>query len=241
MSSGTSGSTPERHEPEVRRRELPPARIAVGVAVRRELLEVRHLADVDLGGEMAADRLLERLAGGEDSARERPGAAERLARALPEERLQPAVAHLEDDGEAAVPWSGKLADRFTTHSQKLATGESLHGETRIRLGRARARRRHGGGRGRVRRQRRDVRRDDRDAYRDDAREGAQGGARRGRRRAQRQRLQRARLQGPQAGGAGARNQGPRRRVELGGRLRPEHDDACAPGLRPDHRRRVRAG
>ena len=30
-----------------------------------------------------------------------------------------------------MPWSGRLADRFTTHSQKLATGESLHGETRI--------------------------------------------------------------------------------------------------------------
>jgi hypothetical protein len=54
---------------------------------------------------------------------------------LPEERLQAAVPHLEDDGEAAVPWSGRLADRFTTHRQKLATGETLHGETRITLGR----------------------------------------------------------------------------------------------------------
>ena len=59
--------------------------------------------------------------------------------------------------------------------------------------------------------------------------------------AQRQRLQRARLQRPQAGREGARSPGSCRRVEVGRRLRAEHDDARAPGLRPDHRGRIRAG
>ena len=50
-----------RDEAEVRGRELPFPRIAVGVASRLELLEVGELPDVDLGREVAPDRLLERL------------------------------------------------------------------------------------------------------------------------------------------------------------------------------------
>ena len=61
-------------EPQVRRRELPLARHPAGVAARVELLEVGELADVHLLGELALDRLLERLAGGEVAARERPRA-----------------------------------------------------------------------------------------------------------------------------------------------------------------------
>ena len=75
----------------------------------------------------------------------------------------------------------------------------------------------------------------------DGREGDQGRPDHRPRPAQRQRLQRARLQRAQAGGARARRQGTGRRVQVGGRLRPEHDDARAAGLRPDHRRRLRAG
>ena len=74
----------------------------VGVAARLELLEVRRLADVHLGGEVAANGLLEALALGKRAARQSPRAEERLACALPQERLQPAVPHLQDDGERFV-------------------------------------------------------------------------------------------------------------------------------------------
>src|SRR2546428_13159696 len=74
-----------RHEPEVRRRELPFLRRALRIAQRLELLEVRQLMHVDLLGEVAADRLLECVALGEIAARKRPMPFERLPRALPEE------------------------------------------------------------------------------------------------------------------------------------------------------------
>src|SRR3954471_16291669 len=90
------------HEPEIRRRELPLKRVAARVAERLELLEVGELADVDLLRQVAADRLLERVARLEVAARERPRAEERLARPLPEEDLQPALAHLQHDGEGDV-------------------------------------------------------------------------------------------------------------------------------------------
>ena len=51
------------HETEVGRRELPFGRVAVGLAQRLQLLEVGELADVDLLGEVAADRRLEGLVG----------------------------------------------------------------------------------------------------------------------------------------------------------------------------------
>jgi hypothetical protein len=47
-----------RHEAEVRRGDEPLLRIAPGVAPRLELLQVGEVADVDLGREMAANRLL---------------------------------------------------------------------------------------------------------------------------------------------------------------------------------------
>jgi hypothetical protein len=49
-----------RDEAEVGRRELPLARMPLGLAARLELLEVRELADVDLRGQVLADRVLER-------------------------------------------------------------------------------------------------------------------------------------------------------------------------------------
>ena len=52
-----------RHEAEVRRRDLPFARIAIGVAKRLELFQVCHLAHIDLCGQVLSNRLLERLAG----------------------------------------------------------------------------------------------------------------------------------------------------------------------------------
>ena len=58
-----------------------------------------ELADVDLRRELAADRAVERLVGRERAAGQRPGAAERLARALPEERVEPPLAHLQHGRE----------------------------------------------------------------------------------------------------------------------------------------------
>ena len=83
------------NEPEVRGRELPAQRVAVGIASRLELLEVGELAHVDLGSQVPADRLLEGLAGREVARRQRPEARERLEGALPEQHLKPAGAHLQ--------------------------------------------------------------------------------------------------------------------------------------------------
>ena len=71
-------------------------------------LRIALVADVDLRREMAPDRPLERLARLEQSARESPGATERVAAAFPEQGLQRPLAYLEDDGEARVTWSGRL-------------------------------------------------------------------------------------------------------------------------------------
>lgn len=81
-------------EPEVGGRELPLARISVRVAPGAELFEVRELAHVDLGGEVAADRLLERLGGVEVAAGQGPGTGVGFLRALPEHDLERVVAHL---------------------------------------------------------------------------------------------------------------------------------------------------
>jgi hypothetical protein len=89
------------HEAEVGGREL-------GDAARLELLEVRHLAQVDLLGEVAADRRLQRLAGVEAPARQRPRAGERLPRALPEQHPEPRVAHLQHDREHGVGRVGTI-------------------------------------------------------------------------------------------------------------------------------------
>ena len=82
--------------------------VAVRLAQRLELLEVGELADVDLLGEVAADRLLERLVLDEVAAGQRPRAAKRVARALPEEHLERAGPHLEHGGERHVGGRGRL-------------------------------------------------------------------------------------------------------------------------------------
>src|SRR5678816_2990339 len=84
-----------RDEPEVRGREFPFEWVPVRLAERLELLQVGELPHIHLLGEMAADCLLERLAELEEAAREGPRAEERLAGPLPEQDLQPALAHLE--------------------------------------------------------------------------------------------------------------------------------------------------
>ena len=94
--------------------------MAPRVAARLELLEVGELADVDLLGEVAPDRGLERLAGTELSAGQRPRAEERLLRPLPEEHLERAVAHLEHDRQRLVRKRGcaRLHHKFSTGSHK---------------------------------------------------------------------------------------------------------------------------
>src|SRR5581483_7870957 len=99
---GEGGVGVARDEAEVGGRELAPRRVALRVAQRLELLEVRELADVDLRGEVAADRGLERLGGAELAARERPAAGARVERPLPQEHLEAAAAHAEDGGEDGV-------------------------------------------------------------------------------------------------------------------------------------------
>src|SRR5262249_43130727 len=93
----------------------PAERAPVGVTPRLELLEVCELAHVDLAREMTADRLLERLAGRELAARERPRPGERVERPLPEQDLELAGAHLEHDRDDGVGrrfrlWIGNHVD-----------------------------------------------------------------------------------------------------------------------------------
>jgi len=100
-------------ESEIGRCELPFDRMTLRLAPGLQLLEVRELAYIDLGLEMPAQGLLERLAGLEVSARKRPGPGLRRARSLPQERLQPAFAHLEDDGEGDVRGAQAACFRLT--------------------------------------------------------------------------------------------------------------------------------
>ena len=95
--------------------------MARGIAQRLQLLEVSELPDVHLLGEMAADRLLERLTLLVVPAGEGPGAGERVARALPHERLQRAASDLEDYGERDVcrRGSGRLDHELSTLRLKL--------------------------------------------------------------------------------------------------------------------------
>ena len=120
VSSGSCGSTPAGTMPTNAVASSRRCGIAAGLAPRAELLEVRDFADVDLGREVAADRGLERLVRLERAARERPGAGVGLARALPEQRLQPALAHLEHDRERDLRrrGCGRIRPRFVPHSLK---------------------------------------------------------------------------------------------------------------------------
>ena len=87
------------HEPEERGRELPYLGVPRRLAARLQLFQVGHLAHVHLGRQVTAHRLLQRLVRLEDAAGECPGARVRLARPLPQKRLEPPVPHLEDGCE----------------------------------------------------------------------------------------------------------------------------------------------
>jgi hypothetical protein len=63
---------------------------------------MRELADVDLCGQMPADRALERLAVIQVTARQSPRARERVLRALPQKDLQLSGPDLEDDRQGRV-------------------------------------------------------------------------------------------------------------------------------------------
>ena len=112
-----------RHEAEERRRELSTERVPVGIAAGFELLEVRQLLHVDLVGEVAADRLLERFVGLEFPAGERPRPRVRFERPLPEKHLENAATYLEDDCGDGVGGGG-FCLRVGNHvdsAQRLAT------------------------------------------------------------------------------------------------------------------------
>ena len=63
VSSGSAGSTPSGTTPRYAVASCRSRGMRSRLAERLELLEVRELADVHLGGEVPADRLLERLVG----------------------------------------------------------------------------------------------------------------------------------------------------------------------------------
>src|SRR3990170_7934493 len=124
-----SGIATERDEAEVCGRELPAARVACWVAPGAELLEVRPVADVDLGRQVAQDRSLEGLVRAERAARQRPRVAERLAGALPQEDVEHAVSHLEDDCQRDVRgnggWGGRLSHEVIDSEAKTSmSGEN---------------------------------------------------------------------------------------------------------------------
>src|SRR4029450_5966038 len=92
------------------------------VAARLQLLEVGQLPDVDLSGQMPADRRLQRLGRAEQSPRQRPRAVERLSCPLPQQDLEPTAADLKHDAERLVAGqcgSARLAHRLSTYNRKL--------------------------------------------------------------------------------------------------------------------------
>ena len=91
-----------RDEAEVGGSEDPRARVAIGVAERDQLLQVRQLSDVDLRGQVAPDRVLERLAVIQVAAGQGPRSEEWLPCTLPEENLELALSHLQHDRECLM-------------------------------------------------------------------------------------------------------------------------------------------
>ena len=118
--AGQLGIEIARDESQIGGCELALLRRPIRIAERLELLEMGELPDVDLRGQVDPDRLFESLAGREVATRERPGAAERLARPLPEQYLQLAGSYLEDDGQRDMGGvgAGNLGLRFSPHSRK---------------------------------------------------------------------------------------------------------------------------
>ncbi len=92
------------------------------VGARLQLLEVGELADVDLRGQVTADRPLERLARIEAAPGERPAPGEGRAGTPPEQHLQTTFAHLEHHSDRLLQVAGMVQGRFSIHSRKLAKG-----------------------------------------------------------------------------------------------------------------------
>ena len=128
--AGNARVDPQRDQPEVRGGELPALRVTSGVAPRAELLEVGHLAHVDLRREMPQDRALERLVTGKRSAGQRPRSGERLSRALPQEHGQRGIADLEHGRERDVRgrkgWGGRLSHEVIDSEAKTTMSEPLN-------------------------------------------------------------------------------------------------------------------
>src|SRR5829696_1873294 len=111
----------DRYESQVGGRDQAPW-VPTRVAARLQLLKVGQLLDVDLGGQVPADRRLQRLAGAQHSPGQGPGAVERFPGPLPEQHLQFAVANLKHDGERLMAGpiaSMHVAHRLSTYSRKL--------------------------------------------------------------------------------------------------------------------------
>jgi hypothetical protein len=100
-----------RDQREVRRRQHPLPRVTGRVAARFELLEVRDLGDVDLGGEVPAGGRAEPLAGLEQAAGQRPGPVERRFRAPPQQHRQPLLPDLEHHPERLMPEAARRRAR----------------------------------------------------------------------------------------------------------------------------------
>ena len=83
------------HQAEERRRDGPDRRHAVGAAEHRDLLDVGHLADVDLLRELAEHRLLDVLVVAEPPPGQRPPTGVRRPGPLPGEHLQGPVPDLQ--------------------------------------------------------------------------------------------------------------------------------------------------
>src|SRR5215207_8614480 len=111
----------DRDESQIGGHDQPPW-VSSGVAARLQLLKVGQLPDVDLGGQVPADRRLQRLTGAQRSPGQRPRAVERLQGPLPQQHLKLPVANLKHDGKRLM--AGPIgfmyvAHRLSTHSRKL--------------------------------------------------------------------------------------------------------------------------
>ena len=106
-------------EPEEGGCELAVARMPVRLAPAPQLFEMGDLADVDLRGELASDRAVERLVGRKRASGQGPGAAVGFPRALPQQRLEHPLPHLQHRGEHdLVGCCGRILQRFMPHSLK---------------------------------------------------------------------------------------------------------------------------
>jgi hypothetical protein len=106
-----------RDQREVGGREDALPRIARRIAAGLQLLKVRDLGDVHLGGEVPAGGRAQPFAGPQRAAGQRPRAFERGFSALPEQHLEPLRPNLEHDPERlvtkAVGWHALMVTKFS--------------------------------------------------------------------------------------------------------------------------------